>query len=56
VYYAIAGDVEMKKNSIIQIDEVMYLQSGHKIRAKASDASAITVSVSVEETFRLSEI
>ena len=56
VYYAIAGDVEMKKNSIIQIDDVMYLQSGNKIRAKASDASAVTVSVSVEETFRLSEI
>lgn len=54
-YYPIGGEVEMKKNSILQIDDVIYLQRGDKIRGLASSNSAITVTVSVEETFKLSE-
>lgn len=55
-YYTIGSSVEMKKNSILQIDDVMYLRSGDSIRALASNNSAITVTVSVEESFRLSEL
>lgn len=55
-FFPIGGTVEMKKNSIIQIDDVMYLQSDDKIRGLASSNSAITVTVSVEESFRLSEL
>lgn len=55
-YFPIGSQVQMEKNSIIQIDEVMYLQSTDKLRGLASNNSAITVTVSVEETFRLSEL
>ena len=55
-WYTIAGTSLIVANGFIQVDDVMYLQSGDKIRALASIGSAITVTISVEETFRVSEL
>ena len=55
-WYAILGATSVAANALTQLDDVMYLQSGDKIRALASTGSAITVTISVEETFRVSEL
>lgn len=49
--YAIANDVEMKPNSLLQLTNSLYLDKNDKITGSASIADLITVSVRVREYF-----
>jgi hypothetical protein len=50
-YYAIATNVRMEPNSVLQLTNAFYLAPRDKIRGLASAGSSITVSIRVSEDF-----
>lgn len=50
-WHTLAEAVELTGNSLLQIENSIYLQSGDKLRALASAASSVSISVFVEEYF-----
>lgn len=50
-YYAIATNVRMEPNSVLQLTNAFYLAPRDKIRGLASAGSAITVSIRTSEDF-----
>ena len=49
--YALANDVELKPNSLLQLTNSLYLDKNDKITGLASIADIVTVSVRVREYF-----
>jgi hypothetical protein len=50
-YYAIATNVRMEPNSVLQLTHAFYLDPRDKIRGLASAGSSITVSIRTSENF-----
>lgn len=50
-WHTLAEAVELTGNSLLQIENAIYLQAGDKLRGLASAASSISISVFVEEYF-----
>jgi hypothetical protein len=50
-WHTLAKAVELTGNSLLQVENAIYLQAGDKLRGLASAASSISISVFVEEYF-----
>ena len=50
-WHTLAEAVELTGNSLLQVENAIYLQAGDKLRGLASAASSISISVFVEEYF-----
>lgn len=50
-WHTLAEAVELTGNSLLQVENAIYLQAGDKLRGLASAASSVSISVFVEEYF-----
>jgi hypothetical protein len=55
-WHTIAETIELNGNSLLQIENLLYLEKGDSIRALASVGSSVSISIRVHEYYSIAQI